>query len=66
MANLFYQIAGGLLFFVGFGWLYSAAAGILKGAGINLPLGKPLFKSNGFNRTGMTKASRDRSRRLLP
>jgi hypothetical protein len=44
MADLFYRIAGALLFFVGFGGLYSAAAGILKGAGIHLPLGKPLFK----------------------
>lgn len=44
LASVFYLLAGSLLFFVGFGGIYSAIAGILKGAGIKLPLGKPLFK----------------------
>lgn len=44
LANVFNLIAGSLLFFVGFGGIYMAVAGILEGAGFKLPLGKPLFK----------------------
>ncbi|HZK09508.1 MAG TPA: hypothetical protein VFD08_00430 [Clostridia bacterium] len=44
-AQTFNTIAGVLLFFVGVGGIYQAVAGILAGAGIKLPLGKPIVKS---------------------